>query len=141
MVNIFCKWCSTYPSLALWWIQKITISNYMQNNASPSNKSQFGQVAGQWLLLPWCLFGKECATAKKSLHHFGHQTSELKGVSENRRNVKRKFSIVRIGRFCRFQRYQTGKICEISWVIIKNLWNEYSGCQLSQNSNAEWNFC
>ena len=66
---------------------------------------------------------------------------QVKGVSWNPRKVKRKFSIVRIGRFCRFQRYKTGKICEISWVVINNSWNENSACQLTQNSNAAWNFC
>ena len=34
----------------------------------------------------------------------------------------------------------TQKICEISWAIIKNLWNENSACQLTKNSKAIWNF-
>ena len=55
----------------------------------------------------------------------------VKPCSEKRRQVKRNFSRVRIGRFCRFYRESTQKWCEISWVIIKSLWNENSACLLT----------
>ena len=70
-----------------------------------------------------------------------NQSEYLKGASENRRNVKRDFSIVRIGQFQPFWRVRTQKTCGISWVIIKKLWNENSVCQLTQISNLVWNFC
>ena len=57
----------------------------------------------------------------------------LKGASQKRRQVKRKFSMVKIGRFCRFQRVL--KICGISRVMIKNLQNENSASGLTPNSN------
>ena len=60
--------------------------------------------------------------------------------SENSAHFERKFGIDRIVQFWRFQCVGTQKICEISWVIIKNVWNENSACQLTQNSNAVCNF-
>ena len=64
-------------------------------------------------------------------------------VSENRgrRKVKRNFSIVKMDRFRRFWHVRTQKICEILLVIIQNFRNENSGCQLTLDTNAVWNFC
>ena len=66
--------------------------------------------------------------------------SDINPYSENSAHFERKFGIDRIVQFWRFQRVGTQKICEISWVIIKNVWNENSACQLTQNSNAVCNF-
>ena len=52
------------------------------------------------------------------LSHIKLRLKNIKGASENRRNVKRNFSIVRIGRFLPFWHVRTQKICGISWVII-----------------------
>ena len=45
----------------------------------------------------------------------------IKGGPQNRRLFVRKFKIVRIGRFWRFQRVWSRKICGIVWVINKKL--------------------
>ena len=55
----------------------------------------------------------------------------VKGCSENRRLVNCDFGIVRIGRFVQIQRFWMRKICGISWVIIKNLWNENLACHIT----------
>ena len=62
--------------------------------------------------------------------------NEVTGFSEIRALFDRKFTIVGIVQFLRFQRFWTWKICEISWLIIKNLWNENSACRLAKNSNS-----
>ena len=64
----------------------------------------------------------------------------LKGGPQNRGIFDREFKILRIGRFWRFQRYWTQKICGILWVINKKLQNDHSTCQLTYNSNAVWKF-
>ena len=69
-----------------------------------------------------CYGGESDRSPMSELQNFIYDDySYIKGGSEKRRQVKRNFSRVRIGLFCRFQCLWTQKICEILWVIIKKL--------------------
>ena len=69
-----------------------------------------------------------------------HEKPLVKGWAQNRALFDRKFKIVRIGRFWRFQRDWMRKICGIAWVYKKYIYNENSGLQLTFNSNSVGNF-
>ena len=65
-------------------------------------------------------------------HHF----PLIKGWPQNRGLFEYKFKVVRIGRFSRFQRFWTRKICGISWVINKKFRNEKKSVSWLKNQHG-----